>query len=400
MITQLLAEPSSMINFNEKGHMTFDSYDLVELSQKYPTPFYVFSGKKIENQYQKIKKVFNEHFQTNVNISFPVRVNPNKAILKVLHKNDSYFTASSLNELALLAHIIDIGKHSASITYHSPILTKKEIKLAMKRGVKRFIVDNEIQIERLNAVAKQMNVKLQVWIDLNTGVKPKNSELPVSGLDIYYALSFFEKTNDSPNLELRGIYNSLDDQNTDIKAWIKNIKQIAEFTLRLLDAGVEIKNINLGQGIPIPFTSKVPMSEIAEALSPYILELKKDLPNLTITLEPGLFISAPSGVLLTKIRNIKDNNLYVNASIFNTSLHTKISNLNKPYILSAYNSEEPEKKYHIRGNQNSPHDIFDRDVMLPPQKMHDLLIFFNAGSYLYSTDFAQVKKIKTLLIKK
>ena len=73
---------------------------ILEISEKYPTPFYIYDEKGIRENAEKVKKAFswNKGFREY----FAVKANPNPFILSILKEYDCGTDCSSLTELQLM----------------------------------------------------------------------------------------------------------------------------------------------------------------------------------------------------------------------------------------------------------------------------------------------------------
>ena len=82
---------------------------ILEISEKFPTPFYIYDEKGIRENAEKVKKAFswNKGFREY----FAVKANPNPFILSILKEYDCGTDCSSLTELQL-SHALNFdGPH-------------------------------------------------------------------------------------------------------------------------------------------------------------------------------------------------------------------------------------------------------------------------------------------------
>jgi ornithine decarboxylase len=159
--------------------------------------------------------------------------------------------------------------------------------------------------------------------------------------------------------------------------------------------------INIGGGLPSEYANT--NIKVFESIKNKILDFKNFLndKNIKLMIEPGRFISAPSGRLITEIVGMHDNALIVNASVYNTDLDALIVPV-KLKILNEFSKEVAAKKenikaYSIKGITPCSMDLFRYKVYLKSPKVKDKIIFINAGAYNFSSDFCDLQKLDTII---
>ena len=108
------------------------------------------------------------------------------------------------------------------------------------------------------------------------------------------------------------------------------------------------------------------------------------------------------GKLITEVIGIHENNIIVNASVYNTNLDALIVPV-KLCVEHEYTKEEAEKdktirSYTIKGVTPCSFDLFRYRVYLKEVKVGDELVFLNAGAYNFASDFCDLEKLKTLVV--
>jgi ornithine decarboxylase len=112
-------------------------------------------------------------------------------------------------------------------------------------------------------------------------------------------------------------------------------------------------------------------------------------------IEPGRFIAAPSIKLECEIINVYDNNIIVNASVYNAAMDTFVAHIR---LLVEDESEDSSFRYVIKGFTPDSLDIFRYSVYLNKEpKVGDKIVFLNAGAYNYSSNYFNLDKIKTVI---
>jgi len=193
----------------------------------------------------------------------------------------------------------------------------------------------------------------------------------------------------SSKIEQLGIHFHRKTQN--ISEWdiLSDFKEIIdEDIFSIIDA------VNIGGGLPSLY--KNTNVKVFNGIINKLIKLRNWLHNKNIKLimEPGRFIAAPSGELITHILRIYQNKIIINASVYNSNLDALILSIK----LLVKGELETGTPYLIKGSTPCSMDIFRYRVYLENPKEGDQITFLNAGAYNYSADLCNLKKIKTIII--
>ena len=147
--------------------------------------------------------------------------------------------------------------------------------------------------------------------------------------------------------------------------------------------------VNIGGGIPSVYANT--NKDVIRTVFDKIKEFREFLNNIQLIIEPGRFIAAPAVKLITNIKAIYDNNIVVNASVYNTDMDALIV----PVKLLVEGELKKGLPYVIKGNTPCSMDLFRYRVYLENPKVGDELIFLNAGAYNFTSDFCDLEKLET-----
>lgn len=339
---------------------------------------FVLSKKKVIDKYNELKK-------TGLIVSYSYKTN--REIGNILQKlTDSEFSIHEFVE-------IDMIKNKDKISFFAQAWNKEQIKEIINKGVKKFVVDNEIDLNLLLEVIKKLNIK----VDLSIRMKFQEHRIGsgkyfVYGLPAIKVNHIIENIKDNKNLNKIGIHIHRKSQNT--TEW--EIKQELEDSLN--KKSLERLNfVNIGGGLPSvykSYTAKV-MPYIFDKINEAKEWLKEN--NIETIIEPGRFIAAPAIKLFTKIIQVQGNNIIINTTLYNCALDTLIGH-HKMIIENELKPEDKGQYYLVKGNSPTRDDIFRYKVKLNNPKVGDKMVFINAGAYNYTTDFFGYKKLKTEII--
>ncbi len=170
-----------------------------------------------------------------------------------------------------------------------------------------------------------------------------------------------------------------------LKYEISNV--IDEDVISLIDV------INIGGGIPSVYANT--NEDVIRTVFDKIKEFK-DWFKGDLIIEPGRFIAAPAVKLITQVVRVYDNNIVVNASVYNSDLDALIVPVK--LLVEGELDKKEGTAYVIKGSTPCSLDLFRYKVYLKDVKVGDELTFLNAGAYNFTSDFCDLEKIETEII--
>ena len=259
-------------------------------------------------------------------------------------------------------------------------------------GVENFVIDNENDLNLLLDYIKDKNVKINLLLRMrlkeNTIHTGKHY---VYGMYSYQINSLIPKLRENKNINKLGVHFHRKTQN--ISEW--SLKYELENALSS-DVLRNIDYVNIGGGIPIKYKNF--RADVLKFILDEISTLKKWLNeyNIKIIVEPGRFIAGPCIKLETTIKNIYNNNVVINCSVYNSAIDIFATH----YRLEVENELEDNKgqAFTIKGQTPCSMDIFRYRVYLDKPKISDKIVFLNAGAYNFSSDFCNLNKLKTEIV--
>ncbi|MCR4284724.1 MAG: decarboxylase [archaeon] len=280
-------------------------------------------------------------------------------------------------------------KDKSKISFFTQAESVEELKELLFLGVKDFVVDNEIDLQRILGAIQETKIK----ISLSLRMKFKEHRIG-SGKYFIYGLSS-KKVNElllnlkkNGFIERLGVHTHRKSQNTSEWEIVEELDDsLTSESLDVLDF------VNLGGGLPVEYRAYTPK------IFPYIFNKLKSAKeflekrNISVIIEPGRFLAAPCINLEMSIIQIYGRNLIVDTTIYNCALDTILTGTK----MLVEGELENGNDYLIKGNSPTRDDIFRYNVKLDNPQVGDKIIFLNAGAYNYTTDFFGYTKIPTLI---
>ena len=288
---------------------------------------------------------------------------------------------------------IEMVKDKNKISFFTQAESVEELKDILCRGVKTFVVDNEIDLGKILRASEELNIKI------NISLRMKFQEHRVgSGKYFVYGMSsrrineIISEIKDKKVIEKIGVHIHRKSQNTsewEIKEEIKD--SLSEDSLK------SINFLNFGGGLPSVYRNYT--SKVLPYIFSKLVEARDFLEkyNIESIIEPGRFIAAPCIKLNVKIIQVQGKNLIINTTIYNCALDCVLTGT-KMLVAQELTEKEDGDFYLIKGNSPTRDDIFRYRVRLENPKVGDILTFLNAGAYNYTTDFFGYKKLETKIV--
>ncbi|WP_024695086.1 diaminopimelate decarboxylase [Pseudomonas syringae] len=285
------------------GELFAEGVALSALANRFGTPTYVYSRAHIEAQYRAYTDALDgmPHL-----VCFAVKANSNLGVLNVLARLGAGFDIVSRGELE---RVLAAGGKAEKIVFSGVGKTREDMRRALEVGVHCFNVESTDELERLQTVAAELNVRapisLRVNPDVDAGTHPYIStglKENKFGIAIADAEDVYVRASQLPNLEVIGVDCHIGSQLTTLAPFIDALDRLLDLVDRLGDCGIHLHHIDLGGGLGVRYRDEEP-----PLAADYIKAVRERLAgrDLGLLFEPGRFIVANAGVLLTRVEYLK-----------------------------------------------------------------------------------------------
>ncbi|WP_110948805.1 diaminopimelate decarboxylase [Pseudomonas bohemica] len=290
--------------FNYRGGELFaEGVALSAIAERFGTPTYVYSRAHIEAQYRAYADALSgmPHL-----VCFAVKANSNLGVLNVLARLGAGFDIVSRGELE---RVLAAGGQADKIVFSGVGKTRDDMRRALEVGVHCFNVESTDELERLQVVAAEMGkrapVSLRVNPDVDAGTHPYIStglKENKFGIAIADAEDVYIRAAQLPNLEVIGVDCHIGSQLTTLSPFVDALDRLLDLVDRLSDCGIQLRHLDLGGGLGVRYRDEEP-----PFAGDYIKAVRERLEgrDLALMFEPGRFIVANAGVLLTRIEYLK-----------------------------------------------------------------------------------------------
>lgn len=365
------------------GHLWAEDVSLARIAEEVGTPTYVYAASGLRKRYQGLAQALTGLPAT---ICYAVKANSNLAVIRVFAKLGAGADVVSEGELR---RALAAGIPPQKIVFAGVGKTKSEMATALAAGILQFNVESEPELVALSEVAMSMGlqapVALRINPDVDAGTHHKIStgrKGDKFGIDIDQVLSVINRAVALPGISLDGIAMHIGSQLTRLDPYRAAYTRLAELVTVLREKGIAIRRLDLGGGLGVVYRD-----ETLPSPADYAAIVRDTVGNLgcDLVIEPGRYLVAETGVLLTRIIYMKDG-----ASRRFAIIDAAMNDLMRPSLYGAHHPIYPVRDLDphaatspidVVGPVCESTDILSAQYPLPPIAAGDLLAIGMAGAY-------------------
>jgi diaminopimelate decarboxylase len=362
------------------GELFAEGVALSAIAERFGTPTYVYSRAHIEAQYRSFADALEG---TPSLVCYAVKANSNLGVLNVLARLGAGFDIVSRGELE---RVLAAGGQADKIVFSGVGKSRDDMRRALEVGVHCFNVESTDELERLQVVAAEMGVRapisLRVNPDVDAGTHPYIStglKENKFGIAIADAEDVYIRAAQLPNLEVLGVDCHIGSQLTTLPPFLDALDRLLALVDRLGECGIYLHHIDLGGGVGVRYRDEEP-PQIAD----YIKAVRERIEGrgLALLFEPGRYIVANAGVLLTQVEYLKHTE-HKDFAIVDAAMNDLI----RPALYQAWMNvtavtprDSEARAYDIVGPICETGDFLAKDRQLALEE-GDLLAVHSAGAY-------------------
>lgn len=387
------------------GVVTVAGLRVTDLAAEFGTPLFVIDEDDFRSRCREIAAAFGggEH------VHYASKAFLCAEIARWVHQEGLSLDVATGGELAVALHA---DFPAERITVHGNNKSVDELTTAVNAGVGHIVVDSEIEIERLEAVAGAAGVVQDVLVRVTPGVEAHTHEFISTahedqkfGLSLASgaALEAVRRVFATANLRLVGLHCHVGSQIFDVSGFEIAARRligllrdvVAEFGVEKT-AQMDILDLGGGLGISyLPHDNPPPMKELADKLKAIVAKESAavGLPTPTLVVEPGRAIAGPGTVTVYEVGTVKDVAVSADKHRRYVSVDGGMSDNIRPALYDAEydarlvsrTSAAPAVLARIVGKHCESGDIIVRDTWVSEDLAPgDLLAVAATGAYCYS----------------
>jgi diaminopimelate decarboxylase len=366
------------------GHLHAEGVPLADIAAMVGTPFYCYSTATLTRHYHLFTEALSPlpHL-----VCFAIKSLSNVAVLKTLGDLGAGMDVVSGGEY-LRAKAA--GVPGDRIVFSGVGKTRDEMRLALKGGIRQFNVESEPELRALSQVAAAMGATAPITIRVNPDVDARTHEKIATGkkdnkfgIPIDRAPAVYAEAARLPGIEVIGIDVHIGSQLTELEPFEQAYLKVADLALRLRAEGHDIRRLDLGGGLGIPYSRS---NEAPPLPLDYGALIKRTVGHLgcEIEIEPGRLISGNAGVLVSRVIYVKQGEgrdfLILDAAM-NDLIRPSMYGAHHDIVPLTEPGPEASRLFDVVGPVCETGDTFAKGRPLPPLAEGDLVAFRSAGAY-------------------
>jgi diaminopimelate decarboxylase len=367
------------------GILHAEDVPLPEIVAAAGTPVYVYSTATLTRHYRLFEEALSPlpHL-----VCYAMKANSNLAVVRTLGRLGAGVDVVSVGEY-LKAQAAGIP--GERIVFSGVGKTRDEMRVALDGGIRQFNVESEPELNALSQVAHAMGRTAPVALRVNPDVDARTHEKIATGrkedkfgIPLARARAVYAEAARLPGIEVVGIDVHIGSQLTRLEPFEAAYRKVAELTRVLRADGHDIRRLDLGGGLGIPYARS---NEAPPLPTDYGAMIKRTVGDLgcEIEIEPGRLIVGNAGVLVARVIYLKqgeDRDFLI--------LDAAMNDLVRPAMYGAHHDIVPVAEppagaehhaYDVVGPVCESGDTFARGRPLPRLSEGDLVAFRSAGAY-------------------
>ncbi|MEM7523909.1 MAG: diaminopimelate decarboxylase [Pseudomonadota bacterium] len=282
------------------GVLHAEDVSLAEIAEAVGTPFYCYSAATLNRHFA----LFSEALKGLPHlICYAMKANSNMAVLRLAVKAGLGMDVVSEGELR---RALAAGCAPEKIVFSGVGKTVEEIRLALEAGIRQFNVESEPELIVLNAIAEDMGAVAPITVRVNPDVDAKtHAKISTGksenkfGIPISKARDVYAQAAAMKGIEVVGVDVHIGSQLTQLEPYEAAFVKVRELTLALRKDGHDIRRLDLGGGLGIPYQRS---NEAPPLPFDYVEVVRRTVGDLgcEIEIEPGRLIAGNAGVLVAR----------------------------------------------------------------------------------------------------
>ncbi|MEM9950140.1 MAG: diaminopimelate decarboxylase [Chloroflexota bacterium] len=356
---------------------------LSKITETFGTPFHIYDEIGIR---QTTKRIFNIFSDFNFKEYYAVKALPNPHILTILREEGCGFDCSSIPEL-ILAHAI--GASGDDIMFTSNNTSRHEFELALAKGSAIINLDDVHFLDVLSTLPDLISFRVNFGTDMGNTIIGKPTEAKF-GIPQERIVKAYRQAKQRGIIRF-GLHTMVVSNECDYQVHLQSVERLCQIAIQLKsELGITLEFINIGGGLGIPYhPDETPLDLDAFGSGIHQLWQKHNLQDVALKMESGRYVTAPHGVLVTKIINRKES--------YRTCLgvDANMSALMRPAMYGAYHHIDVVSRsvsaltevVDVVGALCENNDKFAIQRELPKSTVGDLIIIHDTGAHGHAMGF-------------
>jgi diaminopimelate decarboxylase len=390
----------------------WDADALCALGERYGSPLYVLDLDRVRANYRRLASAF-----TDASVQYAAKANAHWAVLRTLDEAGAGVECASAGEV-VRALDADVGIEALHYTAVNPPAHDLETVLELWR-TRASVESRPLDVDQgssradpdggaasassagftVSAGARDTVDRLaergydgRLCVRVNPGVGAGHHEKVRTGGDATFGVPLERARDvaehaDATGMDVVGVQAHAGSgilENSDVEAYVSMLEAVADVARELGDV-VDIEFVDVGGGFGVPYhasDSPLDVDGLARAIESVLASV-----DATVVVEPGRYLVADAGVLLTDVNTVKET-----TSTVVVGVDAGMTTLARPALYDAHHelrncSATDERRARVGATVTGPvcesADVFARNRPLARPERGDVLAIGTAGAYGY-----------------
>jgi diaminopimelate decarboxylase len=332
---------------------------------------------------------------TGVELHYAIKANPMPAVVQHLSRLvDGLDVASGLE----LRTALDTPTPPDRVSFAGPGKTEAELAQAVAAGV-IVELESETEADRVVAAGERLGVRPRVAVRVNPDFEVKGSGMRMGGgaqqfgVDAERVPALLKELG-VKDVEFLGFHVFAGSQNLRADILCAAQRRTVDLVVRLAaDAPAPVRYLNVGGGFGIPYFPRDEPLDLAAvgANLGVLLEtaIRSNLPDAHVVVELGRYLVGEAGVYVTRVVDRKESRgrtfLVVDGGLHHQLAASgnfgQVIRKNYPLAIGNRIDEDATETASVVGCLCTPLDLLGDNVRVPPARIGDLVVVFQAGAY-------------------
>ncbi len=385
---------------NHAGLLTLGNVPLATFALRYGTPLYLFDDEHLRSTIWRFRRAFSERLPApaTFTLSYASKAFLCTALVQLMAEERVGLDVNSGGELHIALHG---GMPAAMIHMHGNAKSADELRMALKHGVGRIVVDNLTELSALDQIAASLGTRAAIWLRVNPGVAVHTHAAMATGhLDSKFGLPIetgdaaraVEAALAAAHLDLIGLHAHIGSSIAETAPYEETARRFIQFAAAMrAQHGWTMRECSPGGGFAVPYLLNDDALDADRAADAIIGTLvaacaRADFPVPDITIEPGKALVGPAAIALYAVNNIKEiagvrRFVAVDGGMAD-NIRPALYGAQYTVLLANRAPTTETVTSTVVGRYCESGDILARDVPLPADlEPGDLLAFPTAGAY-------------------
>jgi diaminopimelate decarboxylase len=373
---------------NERGHLEVGGCDVVELTDRFGSPAYIYAEDDMRSRAREYVRAFEQRTDA-FEVIYASKAFPATAAYRVMREEGLSVDVASGGELHVA---LAAGFDPARIHLHGNNKTEAELRYAIEAGVGHLILDSFDEIE---LVERLLDRPQRALIRVTPGIKPSTHDYVQTGqLDSKFGFGLadglaeraVERVRKAGHLDLVGLHAHIGSQIFELEPYVKAIEVIADFC-DSVDLEPELLNVGGGLGIAyLDSEEPPPIEDYVDVKVRGVQRVFDRVPRILV--EPGRSLVGNAGITAYRVGTVKEipgvrTYVAVDGGM-SDNLRPMLYGARYEAVIANRAGEVPDTLATIAGMHCESGDVLVRDTELAAPRVGDVLVTPATGAYGYA----------------